>query len=176
MDSIEDRPTARDAAVVAAQIGRRPRGRWWVEVRCGFGYPQVVGTPPRLGDGTPFPTLYWLSCPWLTEQVNEAESGGAVARWAERLAAEPALAERLLDADAAYRRRRASLLLVGDDPCGDVGIAGQRDPAATKCLHAHVAAALAGIDDPVGAELVESLGHECPDGRCADLPSREGDM
>jgi len=68
-------------------------------------------------------------------------------------------------ADAEYRQRRAACA-GGDDPCAAVGIAGQRDPLATKCLHAHVAAAAAGIDDPVGAALLDEGPRECPDDRC----------
>jgi uncharacterized protein len=162
-------PTPTDEAVVTAQLGRAPRGDWWVEARCGFGYPQVVATPPILDDDTPFPTLYWLSCPWLMAVVSTIESEGGVAYWAARLAADRELFDRLLRADEQYRARRAALVPAGPDPFGQVGIAGQRDPAATKCLHAHVATALAGIDDPVGAELLAALGHECPDGRCASL-------
>ena len=61
---------------------------------------------PRLGDGSPFPTLWWLTCPWLAEAVSRAESAGGVAGWARRLAAEPALARRMLAADAVYRGAR----------------------------------------------------------------------
>lgn len=164
-----DAPTPTDAAVVTAQIGRVPRGDWWVEVRCGFGYPQVVATLPVLDDDTPFPTLYWLSCPWLMAVVSAIESEGGVSYWAARLVADRGLSERLLRADEQYRARRAALVTAGSDPCAQVGIAGQRDPAATKCLHAHVATALARIDDPVGGELLAALGRECPDGQCASL-------
>ncbi|MBE0417429.1 MAG: DUF501 domain-containing protein [Coriobacteriia bacterium] len=162
-------PTPSDHATIVAQLGREPRGRWWVEVRCSFDYPQVIGTPPLLDGAVPFPTLYWLTCPWLVGGVSATESGGDVASWAGRLAADPALAERMRRADERYREHRAAASPFGDDPCPDVGIAGQRDSLATKCLHAHVATALAGIDDPVGAELLATLGRSCPDGRCVAL-------
>jgi uncharacterized protein len=162
-------PAPSDRAIVAAQLGREPRGGWWVEVRCSYGYPQVIGTPPIIDNTTPFPTLYWLTCPWLTGGVSAAESGGDITGWAGRLATDPALSARMHGADETYRSRRAAASPSGVDPCPDVGIAGQRDPVATKCLHAHVAAALAGIDDPVGLELLTELGRSCPDGRCAAL-------
>jgi uncharacterized protein len=162
-------PTPVDRAIVTAQLGREPRGGWWVAVHCSFGFPQVITTPPLVEGGTPFPTLHWLTCPWLAEGVNSTESAGGVAQWAGRLAADPGLAERVLRADAHYREDRTAASQSGADPCPDVGIAGQRDPLATKCLHAHVAAALAGIDDPVGTEVLNALGRACPDGRCADL-------
>jgi hypothetical protein len=71
-------------------------------------------------------------------------------------------------ADAEYRARRAELA-DGTDPVPGVGIAGQRDPLATKCLHAHVASALAGIDDPVGLQVLDEVGRECPDDACFAL-------
>jgi hypothetical protein len=69
-------------------------------------------------------------------------------------------------ADTAYREARAAES-AGGDACAGVGIAGQRDPLATKCLHAHVAAALSGIDDPVGRGVLEAIAPECCDGRCS---------
>ena len=50
-----------DEAVVAAQLGRAPRGLRSVAHRCPCGLPDVVETAPRLPDGTPFPTLYYLT-------------------------------------------------------------------------------------------------------------------
>ncbi|HET6498971.1 MAG TPA: DUF501 domain-containing protein [Coriobacteriia bacterium] len=161
-------PSLSATAVVTAQLGRAPRGKWWVETTCRFGFPQVIGTPPALRDGTPFPTLFWLTCPWLVASVGAAESGGATGVWASRLAADASISRRLRDSDERYRARRAREG-GGADPCAPVGIAGQRDPAATKCLHAHVAAALAGIDDPIGVETLGGSGPDCAEGRCASL-------
>ncbi|MDY0087151.1 MAG: DUF501 domain-containing protein [Coriobacteriia bacterium] len=138
-----------------------------METRCLWRFPQVLATPPVLDDGTLFPTLYWLSCPWLVEGVSARESDGDVAAWASRLADTPELASRMRTADEHYRDRRANIARGLVDPCGGVGIAGQRDPLATKCLHAHTAAALAGIEDPVGCELLLELGTACSDERCA---------
>ncbi|MHB9003025.1 MAG: DUF501 domain-containing protein [Coriobacteriia bacterium] len=158
-----------DARMVAAQLGRTPMGTWSVAARCEYGRPTVVLTHPRLPDGSPFPTLYWLTCPWLTSQAGRLESAGGTAAWAARLAAEPQLAEALLAADAEYRRRRAAAA-GGIDPTPSRGIAGQADPTATKCLHAHVANALAGIHDPIGTEVLGSLDETtCPDDACASI-------
>lgn len=158
----------RDRAVVALQVGRRPRGEWCTRVECGFGFPQVIETAPRLEDGSPFPTLYWLTCPFLVRAVGALESSGAVGEWASRLAGDDALAERQLAADTGYRAARAAR--AGEaDPCSGVGIAGQRDPLATKCLHAHVATFLAGIDDPAGEWVLGMVARECPDAECERL-------
>ncbi|MCE5191672.1 MAG: DUF501 domain-containing protein [Actinomycetia bacterium] len=134
-------------------------------VRCGFGYPSVIATSSPLPSGEPFPTLFWLTCPYLRDSVGRLESAGEVEAWAARLAGDPPRAERMREADAAYRSARAAES-GGADACASVGIAGQRDPLGTKCLHAHVATALAGIDDPVGLAILGAMRCECEDGRC----------
>ena len=158
----------REHAVVAAQLRRAPRVPWRVAVRCPFDYPVVIATPPRLADGTPFPTLFWLSCPRLVARIGGLESAGGIAAWVDRLAAENDLAARVLLADAAYRVARKAEG-GGVDPCGDVGVAGLREPLKTKCLHAHAAAALAGIDDPIGLDAVERAGGWCEADECVQL-------
>lgn len=165
-------PDATDRRVVESQLGRPPRGRWWVAVRCSLGRPLVIAVSPRLGDGSPFPTALWLTCPRLVGLVSDRESAGAAARWSAQLRSEPLLAKRAVAADAAFRVLRASFG-DGDDPCRGVGIAGQADPLAVKCLHARVALALCGIEDPVGigvlCELEDGgLARECDEPRCAD--------
>jgi hypothetical protein len=158
-----------DASVVAAQIGRPPRGRWHVATRCPAGGPLVIAVAPVLEDGSPFPTTFWLTCPRLVEAVHDLESGGEAASFAQRAAAEPAYAERLRAADLAYRAARR-VEGGGQDPCQAVGVAGQRDPLMVKCLHARLAAILAGIADPIGEDVADRLAglltSGCPDPRC----------
>ena len=164
--------TSGDERIVAAQVGRIPRGPWRAAARCSFGYPSVIVSPPLLADGTPFPTWAWLTCPHLRDVCAAEESAGSVSRWAERLASDVNLAAQMLAADAALRAARAA---EGPDPHPEYGLAGQSDPLATKCLHAHVALALAGIADPVGMSIIETFGGQCADGRCARLaPAGEG--
>lgn len=164
-------PPRPDRDVVTAQIGRAPRGTWQVARRCSWGLPLVIAVAPEV-DGRPFPTALWLTCPWLGCWIDGLESAGDAAAWTARIASDPALAERMLAADAEYRAFR-SRLAPGEDRCGDVGVAGQMDPLVVKCLHARVAAALGGIGDPVGEELLARLdaegepGSECADRRCA---------
>ena len=67
-----------DREVVAAQIGRPLRAAANVVSRCHLGLPVVVQVPPLLDDGTPFPTLYWLSCPLAAKRVGRVESVGGV--------------------------------------------------------------------------------------------------
>lgn len=160
-----------DGALLARQLGREPRGRWRVGLRCSYGYPVLVITSPRLGEDGVFPTLFYLTCPHLVGEVSALESAGAVALWRARLAADDALAGRMLAADEAYRAARAAEG-GGADPAGEVGVAGQRDALGTKCLHAHVAAYLGGIADPVGEGVIESITPECADERCARLEAQ----
>ncbi len=154
-----------DAAVIRPQMGRPPRRPWRVAVRCSAGFPQVIVSPSRLEDGTPFPNYAWLSCPWLAESCAAEESAGATAEWARRAASDSALAEALHAADTAVRVARAAESS-GEDACATVGIAGQSDPLGVKCLHAHVALALVGVDDPIGCDVLARTGTMCPDARC----------
>src|SRR5260370_40781915 len=88
--------------------GRPPRGRWKVARRCACGLPQVIETERHLDDGTPFPTLWWLTCRSLSRAVGRLEARGWMAAFNERLAAHPAPAEELRAAtEASWRRRDA---------------------------------------------------------------------
>lgn len=111
---------------------------------------------PTLEDGTPFPSIYWLSCPVMVEAIHSLESAGEHRSWARRAEADPCLSAELLAADAAYRAARRAEG-GGVDPCEGTGVAGQADPLAVKCLHARVAAALAGTGDPVGEGVLLRL-------------------
>ena len=81
--------TEADLAAVAAQLGRPPRGTRAVAHRCPCGLPDVVETTPRLADGTPFPTLFYLTCPRATAACSRLESAGVMREMAERLADRP---------------------------------------------------------------------------------------
>lgn len=154
-------PPESDRAVVAAQLGRDPRGMRAVVARCADGHPAVVQTAPRLADGTPFPTLYYLTCPRLCALVGTLESGGLMREMTERLDADPELA-------AAYRRAHEAYLAERDaiEPLGHRVTAGGM-PTRVKCLHVHLAhtlAAGAGVN-PIGDETraaVRALAQDNP--------------
>src|SRR5690349_22230177 len=80
-----------DAAVVARQLGRPPRGLRQVAHRCPCGLPDVVETTPRLADGTPFPTLYYLTCPRAVAAISRLEAAGVMRQMQERLSTDAAL-------------------------------------------------------------------------------------
>ncbi len=88
-DPAERGITARDRVAVAAQLGRPPRAMRAVAHRCPCGLPDVVETSPRLPDGTPFPTLYYLTCPRASSAVGRLEASGAMREMADRLRSDP---------------------------------------------------------------------------------------
>jgi hypothetical protein len=162
-----------DVALVEAQLGRTPRTSWRVARRCPYDRPAVIANAPRSLDETPFPTLFWLTCPHLVRELGSIESSGGVTAWAELVEGDAHLRFEVLAADQQYRAAR-QMEGLGDDPCGDVGVAGQKDPCATKCLHAHAAAYLAGIPDPAGAEALRDVALQCDSDECAQLLLRCG--
>jgi hypothetical protein len=89
---VREPATPADLDAVAAQLGRTPRGTRFVAHRCPCGKPDVVETTPRLPDGTPFPTLFYLTCPRAVAECSRLESGGVMKEQNDRLADDPALA------------------------------------------------------------------------------------
>lgn len=153
-----------DLAAVEQQLGRRPRGVVAVAHRCPCGAPDVVETLPRLDDGTPFPTTFYVTCPRLTGAISTLESSGLMARMTERLGEDADLAGRYRAAHDDYLRRRARL---GDVPEID-GISAGGMPTRVKCLHVLVGHALAagpGVN-PLGDEALEALGEWWAPGSC----------
>lgn len=152
-----------DRAAVAAQLGRPPRAIRAVAYRCPSGHPAVIQTSPRLEDGTPFPTLYYLTCPRLTSLTSTLEASGLMKEMTERLAEDEDLAAAYLAAHRSYLAERDAI-----EPLGTEVSAGGM-PGRVKCLHVHVAHALAvgpGVN-PFGDETVELLKADWPAGDCA---------
>jgi uncharacterized protein len=152
-----------DREAIAAQLGRPPRAVRSVAYRCPCGLPSVVQTSPRLADGTPFPTLYYLTCRRLTGLVGRIEASGAMREMTERLAADPQLARAYQAAHESYLAERDAL-----EPLGTQVSAGGM-PGRVKCLHVHVAHALArgpGVN-PFGDEVIAQIGHWWTPGPCA---------
>jgi uncharacterized protein len=130
-----------------------------VAARCAYGFPAVTEQAPFGPDGEPFPTTYYLTCPWLVSGIARLEAGGGVERFSRLAASDPELGRSLADADEEQRRLRPEL---------DVGIAGTRTRENLKCLHAHAAFALARPDYELGDRILAEAGERwCPDARCA---------
>jgi hypothetical protein len=143
--------TEADRAVVAAQLGRPPRGTRAVAHRCPCGLPDAVETTPRLADGTPFPTLYYLTCPRAVAACSRLESAGLMKEMNARLADDPELAAAYRAAHAEYLVRREAIGQVPEI----AGVSAGGMPDRVKCLHVHLAHALAagpGVN-PFGDEV-----------------------
>jgi hypothetical protein len=161
-------PTAADLAAVETQLGRAPRSIRAVAHRCPCGSPDVVETLPRLPDGTPFPTTYYLTCPRAASAIGTLEASGLMREMSERLGADPELAERYRKAHEDYLARRSAL---GEVPEIE-GISAGGMPDRVKCLHVLVAHALAagpGVN-PLGDEALAALPQWWRSGSCVSPP------
>ncbi len=141
-----------DRAVVAVQLGRPPRAIRAVAHRCPCGRPDVVETSPALPDGTPFPTLYYLTCPRASAAVGRLEASGLMREMTQRLLDDPELAARYQAAHDAYLARREAIGRV--EPITGISAGGM--PTRVKCLHVLVAHSLAagpGVN-PLGDEAL----------------------
>jgi hypothetical protein len=161
----------RDREVVQAQLGRPPRGARAVAHRCPCGLPDVVETNPRLPDGSPFPTLYYLTCPRAVSAVSALESAGLMRQMSARLAEDPDLAARYRAAHERYLRRREEIAVVPEI----AGVSAGGMPTRVKCLHVHLAHALAEGPghNPFGDEVRERIGAWWSDGPCVTPPPDE---
>jgi hypothetical protein len=137
-----------DERVVSWQLGRPARAFRRVAARCPYGFPAVTEQAPYGDDGTPFPTTYYLTCPWLVTEIARLEAGGGVERFSRAAAENAELALSLADADAEQRQLRPEL---------PVGIAGSRTRENLKCLHAHAAFALARPGYSLGKRILDEV-------------------
>jgi hypothetical protein len=162
-----------DRAVVARQLGREPRAFGQVAFRCPFGLPAVTEQLPYDADGGPFPTTYYVTCRHLVAAVARLEASGGVERWSDAAAADDELAaslERATREQRTIRRRLAGSARGTDDGASlDLGIGGSRSPTHLKCLHAHVAYALANPAYELGTRILEEVVDPWPTDRCCSV-------
>jgi len=129
--ALGDPPTPRDIEVVSEQLGRPARDIVGISARCVCGNPVVVVTTPRLGDGTPFPTLYYLTQPEATRAASRLEAAGRMAYYQERLGEDAEAAAVYRQAHEAYVQTRESIDVVDEI----AGISAGGMPDRVKCLH-----------------------------------------
>ncbi|MFB9375698.1 DUF501 domain-containing protein [Kineococcus gynurae] len=145
-----------DLAAVRELLGRVPRGVLGIAHRCRCGRPDVVTTAPRLPDGTPFPTTFYLVDPFAASAISTLEASGLMREMQDRLSEDDELATVYAQAHADYLARRAEL----GEPVAEIeGISAGGMPTRVKCLHAlagHALAAGAGVN-PFGDETLERL-------------------
>lgn len=138
------------------QLGRPPRNPWRVARRCRCGKPQVIQTGPVLEDGTPFPTLWWLTCATLSARVGRLEATGLLRDVNRRLAEDPEFKQRLESSTTRFCEIRDG---EGGKPVRHPG----GGPDRVKCLHAHLAHHLMTGDNPVGELVLVELS-DAPEG------------
>jgi hypothetical protein len=150
-----------DRSVVAGQIGREPRAFLRVAVRCPYGMPAVTEQDPYDDAGDPFPTTYYLTCRHLVAAVSRLEAAGGVEEWSEQLRHSPELQASLLEATKEQVRVRRALAAgrrgTDDGRSLETGIGGSGNPTRLKCLHAHVAYALARPGYELGERVLEAI-------------------
>lgn len=145
-----------DREIVAVQIGRQPRSRVPVAARCHLGLPVVIDVPPILDDGTPFPTMHWLTCPLATIRISRIESAGGVRTADDLIRTDADVRSAFGAAMSRYAQTRKSLIPEGwDGPEPTGGIAGSS--GGVKCLHAQYADTAAGNENPIGGEVAQRI-------------------
>jgi len=149
-------PDRRDLDAMAAQLGREMRGVVRVAHRCPCGNPDVVETAPRLPDGTPFPTFWYLTCPRAAGAVGTLEAEGTMREMTDRLAVDDGLRAAYRGAHERYLAQRDAVEAVPEI----AGTSAGGMPDRVKCLHVHVAHSLAdgpGVN-PFGDEALAAIG------------------
>lgn len=155
--------TEKDLTVLAEQLGRAPRGVVGIAARCVCGRPTVVRTAPRLPDGTPFPTTFYLTHPGAVAAASTLEANGVMKEMTERLTADEELAAAYLVAHEHYLAQREALGHVEEI----AGISAGGMPTRVKCLHVLMAHALAfpGVN-PLGDEALALVRDQWRPDRC----------
>jgi hypothetical protein len=166
-----------DEALVARQLGRKPRAFRRVAARCPFGLPAVTEQEPYDRDGDPFPTTYYLTCLHLVAALARVEAAGGVERWSVKAREDPELHAALLAATEEQRvvRRELAGSRRGRDAGAslELGIGGSGNPAALKCLHAHAAFALARPGYVLGKRILAELDPLWPARCCSEALARD---
>ena len=158
--------------VLKFQLGKTPKGDFKVIKLCKFGFPVVIKNQPVV-DGKPFPTMYWLTCPYLVKKVSQLEEKGLINHFELKLKYDHRFRNRYLKAQN-FERNLRKLLIPDSVPKRikekllKVGIGGIEKSLGVKCLHLHLASYLAGIPNPVGEEIYRKrlLAKECRDSYC----------
>lgn len=153
--------TEADFAILKEQLGRIPRGVVGIAARSTSGEPLVVATAPRLEDGTPFPTTFYLTHPAFVAECSRLEASGIMTEWSAEIAEDEELA-------AAYAKAHAAYLATRSEIGQSAGIAEVEEikdytaggmPTRVKCLHAlvgHSLAAGAGVN-PIGDRAISFM-------------------
>lgn len=163
-------PTREDLETLSRQLGRPVRDVVEIGARCVCGNPLVATTAPRLSNGIPFPTTYYLTHPVITAAVSRLEAAGLMTEMTERLEQDPELAERYRQAHEAYLEVRSEIgERTGTGPVPEIdGVSAGGMPTRVKCLHVLVGHSLAagpGVN-PLGDEALDAISEWWTRDRC----------
>ncbi|ABR30063.1 hypothetical protein SU69_00990 [Thermosipho melanesiensis] len=163
--------------IVSKQIGRDAKNFCKVAVFCSHGFPQVIKSLP-VRDGKPFPTLNYLTCPYLVKEVSRLEEKGMIKEVEKIIEEDEEFKEKLFQAHRKVIEERDSYFELDEisefkqwrEKLKNVGTGGISNFSKVKCLHLHLADFLVGIKNPVGKLVYERLGEiECKDKYCEGL-------
>jgi hypothetical protein len=169
--------TEEEVKVLKKQMKRKIDEKVKIVKYCKYGYPQIIRNYPLKKD-KPFPTLHWLSCPFLNSEISKLESIQEISRIQKIIDEDENLRTDYFKAHQEEIKIRLEIL---DDKINklsspiklklrETGIGGIKNFSNIKCLHLHVASYLGGIKNPVGKIVVESLENlECANCICCDL-------
>ena len=168
-------PTDQDIRVLSAQLGRTVRDVIEIPARCVCGNPLVAATAPRLSNGSPFPTVFYLAHPAITAAASRLEAGGRMYEMTDALAADTELANRYTLAHENYLAERERIRLIsGTDEVPEIeNISAGGMPTRVKCLHAvigHTLAVGCGIN-PMGDWGLDEIADWWTPQVCACEPS-----
>jgi hypothetical protein len=166
--------TKSDLDIIYNQLNRKVDNILSITLRCKYNYPQVIQCFP-LKDNKPFPTLYWITCPYLIEEVSKLESDSLIKTLQLKIIEDHDLNEQVYHAHLEEIKKR--LIILGDQleelpdnikkKIKESGIGGTGDFNKIKCLHMHLASFLSNEPNPIG-KIVNNLISEknCVDERC----------
>ncbi|MGB4752306.1 MAG: DUF501 domain-containing protein [Fervidobacterium sp.] len=150
----------KDLNIVRKQLGRNVVNVMRVEKWCSFGFPVVILSYP-VRNNSPFPTIHYLTCPHLVKEISRLEEKGLISDFESAISKDENLRTEVEQAHRDVIKKRLSILESYDEKwrplLSEVGSGGIKDFANVKCLHLHVADYLAGIDNPIGKDVIESI-------------------
>ena len=161
--------------MLSAQLGRKVRDVVEVPARCVCGNPLVAATAPRLANGTPFPTVFYLAHPVITAAASRLEAGGLMYEMTDELAQNPQLAQQYRAAHENYLAERERIRIIsGTDEVPEIdGISAGGMPTRVKCLHAVIGHTLSvgrGVN-PMGDRALDAISPWWTPDTCACDPA-----
>ncbi len=165
-----NQPGPEEEKIIAAQLDSQVLKIIKIITRCYSGFPQLLLLNPFSSELIS-PTIFWLSCPVLKEQISRLEDQGLLEELTVYYQNHSGFACQLEKAHQDYARLRRKLLSPADrERAGEIsqnlletllnsGVGGIKDRGGLKCLHTHFAHFYAGYANPAGAEVAVRLNH-----------------